>query len=122
MRLRGARAVAQAVRAARVACGDAAPRAGPRRRGARRPPRRAGFRFVDVAHEAGLTRVIFAGRPGKDHLLDSAGAGCAWLDYDRDGRLDVYLVNGWRLDGSTRRRARAATRSTATAATARSRT
>jgi enediyne biosynthesis protein E4 len=58
------------------------------------------FRFVDVAASAGLTRELLAGRPGKDHLLDSAGAGAAFLDYDRDGRLDVYLVNGWRLDGS----------------------
>lgn len=58
------------------------------------------FRFVDVAAEAGLTRVTLAGRPGKDHLLDSAGAGAAFLDYDGDGRLDIYLVNGWRLDGA----------------------
>jgi enediyne biosynthesis protein E4 len=58
------------------------------------------FRFVDVAAQAGLGRVLLSGRPGKDHLLDSAGAGVAFLDYDRDGRLDVYLVNGWRLDGA----------------------
>jgi len=57
------------------------------------------FRFVDVAAEAGLTRVLWAGRPDKDHLLDSAGTGAGWLDYDRDGWLDVYLVNGWRLSG-----------------------
>jgi hypothetical protein len=43
--------------------------------------------------------VLYAGRPGKDHVLDSAGTGAAFLDYDRDGRLDVYLVNAWRLDG-----------------------
>src|SRR4029079_2385620 len=59
----------------------------------------APFRFVDVAARVGLTRVLEAGRPGKDHLLDSAGAGAAFLDFDKDGRLDVYLVNGWRLDG-----------------------
>jgi enediyne biosynthesis protein E4 len=59
------------------------------------------FHFVDVAAEAGVTRVLLAGRPGKDHLLDSAGSGAAFLDYDGDGRLDIYLVNGWRLDGST---------------------
>ncbi len=57
------------------------------------------FRFVEVAAEAGLDRVLLAGRPGKDHLLDSAGAGAAWIDYDRDGHLDLYLVNGWRLEG-----------------------
>ena len=60
----------------------------------------AHFRFVDAAEEAGLTRVLLAGRPDKDHLLDSAGAGAAFLDYDRDGRLDIYVVNGWRLEGS----------------------
>jgi len=57
------------------------------------------FHFVDVAAEAGLTRVTHAGRPGKDHLLDSAGTGAAWLDYDRDGFLDAYVVNGWKIDG-----------------------
>jgi len=59
----------------------------------------AAFSFVDVAREAGVTRVVLAGRAGKDHLLDSAGSGAAWLDYDRDGRLDLYVVNGWRLEG-----------------------
>jgi len=59
----------------------------------------AGFHFVDVGSEAGLRRVVCAGRPGKDHLLDSAGTGAAWLDYDRDGLIDLYVVNGWRLEG-----------------------
>jgi hypothetical protein len=54
---------------------------------------------VDVAARSGLTRVLLAGRPGKDHLLDSSGSGVAFLDYDKDGRLDAYLVNGWRLAG-----------------------
>jgi hypothetical protein len=58
------------------------------------------FRLVDVAASVGITRELLAGRPDKDHLLDSAGAGAAFLDYDKDGRLDVYLVNGWRLEGS----------------------
>ncbi len=59
-----------------------------------------GFHFVDVAAEAGITRVVHAGRPGKDHLLDSAGSGLGWIDYDRDGDLDAYIVNGWKIDGS----------------------
>jgi hypothetical protein len=60
---------------------------------------RTTFHFVDVASEAGLHRVVLAGRPGKDHLLDSAGTGAAWLDYDQDGWIDAYIVNGWKLDG-----------------------
>ena len=63
-------------------------------------PAEPAFRFVDVAERAGLARVLLAGRPDKDHLLDSSGGGVAFLDYDRDGRLDVYLVNGWRLEGN----------------------
>jgi len=59
-----------------------------------------GFHFTDVSEAAGLTRVLHAGRPGKDHLLDSAGTGAGWIDFDRDGLLDIYLVNGWKLDGS----------------------
>jgi enediyne biosynthesis protein E4 len=55
--------------------------------------------FTDVAREAGIDRVLLAGRPGKDHLLDSAGSGVAWLDFDDDGYLDVYVVNGWKLSG-----------------------
>jgi hypothetical protein len=61
---------------------------------------REGFHFVDVAPEAGVTRVVLAGRPDKDHLLDSAGTGAAWLDYDRDGHLDAYIVNSWTISGS----------------------
>ncbi len=59
----------------------------------------AGLQFVDVAQEAGLTRIVHAGRSGKDHLLDSAGSGAAWIDYDRDGFIDAYIVNGWRIEG-----------------------
>ena len=58
------------------------------------------FHFVDVAARLGLHRTILAGRPEKDHVLDSAGSGVAFLDYDRDGRLDAYVVNGWRLEAA----------------------
>jgi hypothetical protein len=62
-------------------------------------PEGSPFTFVDVAAKAGIKRRILAGRPDKDHLLDSAGNGVAWLDYDRDGLLDAYLVNAWRMEG-----------------------
>ncbi len=61
------------------------------------PAAQSAFHFVDVAAASGLDRVLWCGRPGKDHLLDSAGTGAAFLDYDQDGRLDIYLVNAWRL-------------------------
>ncbi len=63
------------------------------------PDKAGSFVFVNVAREVGLVRVSHAGRPGKDHLLDSAGTGVAWLDYDQDGLLDAYVLNGWALAG-----------------------
>ena len=68
---------------------------------AERAERSSVLRFVDVTRQAGLDRVILAGRPEKDHLLDSAGTGAAWIDYDRDGFVDLYIVNSWRMSGST---------------------
>jgi enediyne biosynthesis protein E4 len=54
--------------------------------------------FVDVAAPAGLTTVLYCGGTDKDHILESVGTGCAFVDYDGDGHLDVYLVNAWALD------------------------
>lgn len=53
--------------------------------------------FVDVAELAGIRAVTYCGGPDKDHLLESVGTGVAFFDFDRDGLLDIYLVNGWLL-------------------------
>jgi hypothetical protein len=55
-------------------------------------------RFIDVASQAGLTVVTYGGGERKDHLLESVGTGAAFVDYDEDGRLDVFVVNAWALD------------------------
>jgi hypothetical protein len=53
-------------------------------------------RFVDVAKESGIDYVNRCGAPPgqKGWLMEGMGAGAAWLDYDGDGKLDLYLVNG----------------------------
>lgn len=59
-----------------------------------------GFTFTNVAKESGLTAVtVFGGRELNRYLLETTGCGVALLDYDADGRQDIFLVNGSRLEG-----------------------
>ncbi len=51
--------------------------------------------FQDIARQAGLTRwKHVSGTSSKQSLLETIGSGVALLDYDHDGWLDIYLVNG----------------------------
>ena len=53
-----------------------------------------GITFVDVAVRSGITfRHDNAVSPEK-YLIETMGSGCAWIDYDQNGLLDLYLVNG----------------------------
>jgi len=53
-----------------------------------------GLRFADIAAQAGLRVEMVCGGPEKRWITEANGSGAAWLDYDRDGRLDVLIVNG----------------------------
>ncbi len=34
------------------------------------------------------------GTPAKDYIVETKGSGIALLDYDNDGWMDIYIVNG----------------------------
>jgi enediyne biosynthesis protein E4 len=59
-----------------------------------------GVQFVDVAKKAGLNvEMIFGGEHRNKYLLETTGCGAAFFDYDQDDWVDIFLVNGWRLEG-----------------------
>lgn len=50
--------------------------------------------FRDVAQEAGITPRLVCGTPEKKYILEVNGSGCVWFDYNNDGYVDLYIVNG----------------------------
>ena len=55
--------------------------------------------FVNVAKEAGLrAKTVFGGEKQNRYLLETTGCGAAFIDYDNDGWLDIFLVNGTRFE------------------------
>jgi hypothetical protein len=59
-----------------------------------------GVTFVDAVKGSGLDVETIYGDVGKNkYLLETTGCGLAFYDYDNDGWLDVFFVNGWRLEG-----------------------
>ena len=51
------------------------------------------IRFTDVTDVAGIHFTHTNGASGEFHLPETLGAGGAFLDYNNDGHLDLYLVN-----------------------------
>jgi enediyne biosynthesis protein E4 len=57
--------------------------------------------FVDVTSTKGLNFHYLSSHTSKKYLLETMGAGVALFDYDNDGRLDIFLVNGAPLGDPT---------------------
>ncbi|MBV9760136.1 MAG: CRTAC1 family protein [Acidobacteriaceae bacterium] len=57
--------------------------------------------LTDVAAKAGLTApLIYGPEDHKAYILETVGCGCAFFDYDNDGWLDIFLLNGTRFEGA----------------------
>jgi hypothetical protein len=56
--------------------------------------------FANIAQTAGLThKTVYGDEQKNKYLLETTGSGVAWFDYDNDGWLDLFFVNGTRLSG-----------------------
>jgi hypothetical protein len=59
-------------------------------------------RFVDVAGKAGIDHPVLYGSPQrKDYIIESVGCGCAFVDYDNDGWIDILVLGGSDLASPT---------------------
>src|SRR6516162_5928139 len=55
-------------------------------------------RFTDVAREAGLREpVIYGEVDSKTYIVEVVGCGCAFIDYENDGWMDLLVLGGRRL-------------------------
>ena len=57
----------------------------------------ADVKFTDVTDESGIGFQHFTGATGKRYMPETMGSGCAFLDYDADGNLDILFANGTNL-------------------------
>jgi len=70
------------------------------------PSRNWPVRFTDVAERAGLrSTTVYGGLDRKRFIIETNGAGVAWLDYDQDGWLDALVLSGTQLSEGSRNEA-----------------
>ena len=70
-------------------------------RGSKSSGRPFAAKFVDVAAQAGLRHpTIYGPVDRKDYIVETVGCGCAFLDYDNDGWMDLLVLSGSRVAGA----------------------
>lgn len=50
--------------------------------------------FIDIARASGIAFVHDNAASPEKYLIETMGSGCGWIDYDQNGLLDIYFVNG----------------------------
>jgi enediyne biosynthesis protein E4 len=57
--------------------------------------------FEDVTKKSGINFQHSFGEKALSSIQEGTGSGCAWLDYNNDGLMDLYVVSGRHVDGLT---------------------
>ena len=57
--------------------------------------------FEDVTKKSGVNFQHSFGEKALSSIQEGTGSGCAWIDYNNDGLMDLYVVNGRHVDGLT---------------------
>jgi hypothetical protein len=58
-------------------------------------------RFTDVARQAGLAQpIIYGGIENKSYIIEVVGCGVAFIDYDNDGWMNLFVLSGTRFEGA----------------------
>jgi len=59
-----------------------------------------GLTFTNIARDAGLDMtIVFGAREKNTYLIETTGTGVAMIDYDADGWIDLFFVNGSTFEG-----------------------
>jgi hypothetical protein len=58
------------------------------------------IRLTDVTEQSGITFQHTDGSSGRHYIVETVSAGLALFDYDQDGLIDIYFLNGAPLKGT----------------------